>query len=170
MLDTEILAGDFTNHVASCPSGRVACSVGVAVESWFHVELAHLLLSSGQFESVRFSYDYPGTRQKADLAVTSEQGLVVLEFKCFVQGADSNKILRWPRQLQRLVELVEKGDAAQGVALSTFYGYPKDRVIEFVRRFHPSPWTHSRPRKFLASAPLELVVATAGRYVREPKL
>jgi len=168
MLDSKTLAGDFARHVAGCPSGIIACTVGVAVESWFHLELAHLLLPSGQFESVQLGFDYPGTRQKADLALTTSQDLVVLEFKCFVKGADSNKIQSWPTQLHRLAHLVEKGDAEQGVALSTFYGYPNDRVTAFARRFHPSSWTHYGPLKFHQSAPLQLVVAIVGHHDGEP--
>jgi hypothetical protein len=71
MFQAKSLAEAFAKHVAGCPSGVVACKVRAAVEAWFEVELAHLLLSAG-VKCVQFGYDYPNTREKADLAVRGE--------------------------------------------------------------------------------------------------
>ena len=159
MLQAKSLAEEFAKHVAGCPSGIIACTVGAAVEAWFQVELAHLLVRAGM-DSVRFGYDYPNTREKADLAVKGKWGLSVIEIKCFVQGADSNKMDTWPRQLKRLLHPAENGVAAQGVAVSTYFGYSEKRTSDLVSRFYPIPWSHSGPLRFLADAPLRLVVAT----------
>ncbi len=122
-----------------------------------------MLHSSGKFEWIQFSYDYPGTREKADLAARSEKGLMVFELKCFVKGADANKTQKWPIQLERLLQLVEKGTVIQGAALSTFFGYKDDKISEFVCRFHPRPWSYSGPLSVFGEAPLRLVLATAAR-------
>jgi len=159
MFAAQALAEEFTTHVRGCRSGIVACSARTAVESWFQVELACMMLSSSRCESVEFGYDYPN-RGKADLAATCENGVVVIEIKCFVSGADSNKLDKWPQQLGRLQQLIVAGRASQGVAVSTFYGYGADKVSRLVRQFHPSPWDASTPSMFFDQAKLQLVVAT----------
>src|SRR5208282_6440968 len=122
MLEPDSVAEEFLSHVATRPSGFVACSVGAAFEAWFQVELAHMLHTKG-LGSVRFGYDYPHSRGKADLACEGEWGISVFELKCFVRGADANKMLKWPEQLKRLVNLVQNRYAAQGIAVSTYFGY-----------------------------------------------
>jgi hypothetical protein len=112
-------------------------------------------------DSVQFGYDYSNTRGKADLAVKGKWGLSVIEIKCFVQGADSKKMEDWPRQLKRLLSLIEDGVAAQGVAVSTYLGYSEKKTSDLVSRFYPLPWSHSGLLKFREDAPLRLVVATA---------
>ena len=159
MLQPRILAEEFVKHVAGCPSSIVACNVGAAVEAWFQVELAHLLVRAG-LDSVQFGYDYPNTRMKADLAVKADWGLSIIEIKCFVQGADSKKMEDWPRQLKRLLNLVKNGVVAQGVAVSTHFGYAERRVSDLVSRFYAPPWRVAGPVRFLKGAPLQLVVAT----------
>jgi hypothetical protein len=160
MLQAKSLAEDFAKHVAGCPSGIIACNVGAAAEAWFQVELAHLLVRAG-LDSVHFGYDYPNSREKADLAVKGKWGLSVIEIKCFVQGADSKKMATWPLQLKRLLNLVENGVAAQGVAVSTYYGYSEKKTSDLLFRFYPVPWSHSGAVRFIEDAPLQLVVATA---------
>jgi hypothetical protein len=160
MLQAKSLAEEFAEHVARCPSSIVACNVGAAVEGWFKVELAHLLAKPG-VNSVDFCYDYPNTRKKADLAVKGNWGLSIVEIKCFVQGADSKKLEDWPLQLMRLLNLVESGVVAQGVAVSTYFGYSEKKASDLVSRFYPAPWSHWGPVPFIVDAPLQLVVATA---------
>jgi hypothetical protein len=162
VFDAEALAQQFAAHVFGCPSGIVACSVRAAVESWFQVELAHMMFKSGRFDSVQFGYDYPAGG-KADLAAESDEGLFVFELKCFVQGADARKNETWPSQLGRLAQLVDRGVAWQGVALSTYFGYSPERVDRFDKRFHPSPWISSGRLRVIESAPLQLIGATRGR-------
>lgn len=137
----------------------MVCSVGVAFESWFQVELAQMLASRAEFETIRFVYYYPGTRQKADLSVGGKDGRVVFEMKCFVQGADANKVKNWPSQLRMLAELVERGGVCQGVALSTFFGYSPRKTVELVSRFYPSPRSYFRPRPFFDDKLLQLAIA-----------
>jgi hypothetical protein len=83
----------------------------------------------------------------------------VFEIKCFVRGADANKMQKWPEQLSRLLDLVRDRDAVQGIAVSTFYGYPQRKLMELISRFHPSPWAKFGPRKFFENSSLELVFA-----------
>jgi hypothetical protein len=159
MLQSELIGEEFLRHVATRPSGFVVCSAGAAFEAWFQVELAHMLLMKG-LNSVRFGYDYPDSRQKADLAVEAEWGPSVIELKCFVRGADANKMKTWPSQLNRLLNLVESGGAAQGMAVSTYFGYSEQKTADLIFKFHPSPWRHFGPRRFYENAPLRLVVGT----------
>lgn len=159
MLESALVGEDFLKHVASRPSGLVACSEGAAFGAWFQVELAHMLRANG-LNSVRFGYDYPGSRQKADLACEGEWGLSVFEIKCFVRGADANKMQTWPEQLNRLLKLVQKGDAAQGLAVSTYFGYKEERMVDLSARFYPLPWKRFGPRKFFHNAPLQIVVGS----------
>ena len=160
MLQAKTLAEEFAKHVVGCPSSIVACNVRAAVEGWFRVELAHLLLKAG-VDSVDFCYDYPNTRKKADLAVKGNWGLSIIELKCFVQGADSRKMEDWPLQLMRLLSLVENGVVAQGVAVSTYLGYSESKTSDLLSKFYPVPWRHSGPVRFMEDAPLQLVVAAA---------
>jgi hypothetical protein len=159
MLQAKSLAEEFVKHVAGCPSSIVACNVQAAVEGWFKVELAHLLLKAG-VDSVDFCYDYPNIRKKADLAVKASWELSIIEIKCFVRGADSKKMEDWPLQLKRLLNLVENGVAAQGVAVSTYFGYAEKRVSDLVSSFYAPPWSLAGPVRIIQGAPLQLVVAT----------
>lgn len=72
MFIAQALAREFVAHVTGCPSGIIACSARAAVESWFQVELASMLLKSNRFDSVQFGYDYPGGG-KADLAAKKKR-------------------------------------------------------------------------------------------------
>ena len=74
MLQAGNLAEEYVKHINGCPSRVVAGSVGAAVEAWFKVELAYLLFRAG-FDSVRLDYNYPGTREKADLVAQAPWGL-----------------------------------------------------------------------------------------------
>ncbi len=156
MLESAAVGEEFLKHVASRPSGLVACSVSAACEAWFQVELAHMLLTKG-LDSVRFGYDYPHSRGKADLACEGEWGISVFELKCFVRGADANKMLKWHEQLKRLVNLVQNRYAAQGIAVSTYYGYSEEKMADLTSRFHPLPWRCFGPRRFFENAPLQMV-------------
>ncbi len=93
----------------------------------------------GCFEHGVDSYDCPNNRKKADLAVKGNWGLSIIELKCFVVGADSRKMEDWPLQLKRLVNLVENGVAAQGVAVSTCFGYSEKKTSDLVSRFYAPP-------------------------------
>ena len=160
MLQAQGLAEDFTKHVVGCPSGIIVCSGRAAVEAWFKVELAYLLLRSGRFNSVWLDFNYPGTGGKADLAAEAPGRLIVFELKCFVQGADSTKMKKWPAQLERLLHLVQSGEAAQGVALATYFGYPEKKTGELVTKSYAPPWSYVGSLKFYEDKPLQLVVAT----------
>jgi hypothetical protein len=159
MLEIDTVAEEFLRHVVTRPSGLVACSVGAAFESWFQVELAHMLHMKG-LGTVRFGYDYPNSRCKADLACECERGISVFEIKCFVHGADANKMQKWPEQLARLVDLVKDRYAEQGIAVSTYYGYSEQRTMDLATRFHQKPWRSFGPRKFLENAPLRVVAGS----------
>jgi hypothetical protein len=160
MLEAKNLAEELAKHVASCPSGIMVCNVGAAVEGWFKVELAQLLAKAA-VDSVNFCYDYPNTREKADLAAKGSWGLSIVEIKCFVQGADSQKMKDWPLQPKRLLNLVQNDVVAQGVAASTYFGYSEKRISGFLSRFYPAPWSYWGPVPFIVDAPLQLVMATA---------
>lgn len=154
-----MLGQNFLRHVATRPSGLVACSVGVASEAWFRVEIAHMLLMAG-LAGIRFGYDYPASRQKGDLACVSDGGLSVFELKCFVRGSDANKMQNWPEQVARLLDLVRKGTAKQGLAVSTYFGYTEEKMAVLISNFHPPPWRRFGPRRFFENAPLQLVVGS----------
>ena len=160
MLHGETLAREFAHHVAACPSGIMACTVRMAVESWFQMELASMLSKSPYAGSVVCGWHYPGTREKADLVARIADRRIVFELKCFVKGADANKLDKWPGQLSRLAKLIGRGDAPKGVAVSTFHGYGNERVAHFIEQFYPAPWNTAGPVNFFDDAPLQLVVAT----------
>ena len=159
MLESDLVAEEFLRHVATSPAGFVACSVRAAFEAWFQVELVHMLDTKG-WGFVRFGYDYPHTRGRADLSCESEAGISVFELKCFVRGADANKLQTWPEQLSRLLKLIQTGDAERGLAISTYFGYKEPKMVDLISEFHPLPWRVFGPRKFFENAPLQLVVGS----------
>ncbi|MGH9403770.1 MAG: hypothetical protein ACRD2P_16915 [Terriglobia bacterium] len=162
MLDAAKFAEEFVTHVRQCPSGIVACSGCAAFESWFLVELAQMMSASNRFDTIRFSYNYPESRGKADLMAEIREHRIVFELKCFVLGADSNKLKAWPEQIERLSHLLRDGHTRQCVAISTFSRYKREKLAGLLKSFHPLPWKVAGPYKFFESedAPLQLVVAT----------
>src|SRR5579859_5630773 len=102
----------------------MVCSIPIAVEAWFRVELIPALIDTGVApEHVNLDFTYPGTRDKADIAVTGPPGSAIFELKSFVCFADANKIAKFPQQIGRMESLVLSKTVAEGVAFCTFFGY-----------------------------------------------
>ena len=147
-IDANQLLTEFMSHIATCPAKVFVLNQVAAFESWFQVELAHVLLQSGYGE-LNTNYAYPDTKQKADLQVLAKLGSVVFELKCFVAHQDANKIYTFPQQLQRLKQLFLAKQACQGIAIATFIGY-SDEVTHkrFNKLFPETEWEFRSLRKF----------------------
>lgn len=161
MIDAGEFANQFLKHVRSCPSGRIACGFGTAFESWFRVELAMMIVMLDSFDRLGFGYTYPGSKEKADLVVESEEHRIVFELKSFVRRADAQKLKVWPQQ-DRLHRLITEGHAQQGVAIATFFGYGKETLSHLFSKFYLSPWVVAGPYRFYdeEETPLQFMLAT----------
>jgi hypothetical protein len=164
MIDLNVLAGALVRHVDSCRSADIVCALPNAVESWFRVELVPALMDIGvPPQHVDFNFTYPGTRDKADIAILAPEGFTVFELKSFVCSADANKIEKFPKQIARLESLVRNKVIAQGMAFCTFCGYTRDRTERLAGGFFPSPWTTTRIKALRNGKPLQFVFASFQR-------
>ncbi len=160
MIDIEKLAAAFVEHARTCRSAPIVCSVHVALESWFRVEIIPALQDSGVSpEYVSFKYTYPGTRKKADLLVETPTYTTVIEIKSLVRGADAQKLKDFPNQIERLQSLVEGKLITQGIAFCTFMGYSEDKLGSLVKKFFGEPWQSSVPRPVVNGFPLKFTIA-----------
>jgi hypothetical protein len=161
MLDLEKVARALTNHVAKCRSAQIICRASIAAESWFRVELVLALVDAGVgLEQVEFTYAYPGSRDRGDLAIVGPTFRAVFELKSFVCFADANKIDKFPGQLKRLANLVDSGGVSQGLAFCTFCGYKDAKVSALQQQFFDNSWLVVGPRPVLAGAPLVFLLAS----------
>ena len=161
MIDLDKLTAALARHVGSCRSADVVCSLPNAVESWFRVELIPTLVDSGMpLQNIDFNFTYPGTRDKADVAVTAPDSTTVFELKSFVCFADANKIAKLPQQIARLESLVRSKAITQGVAFCTFCGYTEDRVRRLCRQFFSPSWTTTEIRPMRQGQPLRFMFAS----------
>jgi hypothetical protein len=114
----------FLAHVATLRSTEFVARNLFACEGWFRVELMPALVDTGvRKDRVIPEYKYPGTRNKADLALFADDSNmteVVFELKHFVQFADANKKQQFPVQIGRLTELVHYGVINQGIIFMAF--------------------------------------------------
>ena len=162
-IELAALASSFIKHANTLRSASFVCSAETALEGWFRAEMVPALEDMGiAAGSVDCRFDYPGTREQGDLAVTTDDGVTAFEFMHFVPFKDSRKILRFPKQLDRLQKVVDDGLAQQGIALATFSLYSKQRTNSLVDRFfgHRLPrWQIVGPEPVIAGYPLVLVLA-----------
>jgi hypothetical protein len=158
MIELDNLAAALAGHVGSCRSAEVVCALPIAVESWFRVELITALMDIGvSRQHVNFNFTYPGTRDKADLAVLEPEGSAVFELKSFVCFADA--IEKFPKQIARLESLVRRRATDQGIAFCTFCGYTEDRIERLCRGFFAPPWTTTQVRPLLDGQSLRFMFA-----------
>jgi hypothetical protein len=158
VVDIESLAQAFAQHAATCRSSGVLCTVHVAFESWFRLELAQTLLTNLK-GNISFDCWYTNSSCKGDLLFEVNDGKAAFELKSFVRGSDANKLAKFPRQLELLKKAVADGTVAQGVAFCTFIGYTNvwlDRVRE---KLFPVPWETTNLKPILADKPLRFMVA-----------
>ncbi len=158
VIDNELLAEAFAKHAAACSSSNILCSVHVAFESWFRLELAHTLFA--EFEGdIGFDYSYKGTRNKADLLFELNDRKVVFELKSFVSGADANKLDKFPSQLDLVKAAVAEGTIAQGIAFCTFIGYKTEKLDGLRKALFVTPWKTTGLRPILVDKPLRFMLA-----------
>lgn len=163
MIDLDSLSNALIHHVNSCRSADVVCSLTNAVESWFRVELIPALVDTGvTLQNIDFNFTYPGTRDKADVAVRAPDCSTVFELKSFVCSADANKIAKFPQQIARLESLVQSKTITQGVAFCTFCGYTEDRVKRLCGGFFSPSWTTTEIRPLRQGQPLRFMFASVG--------
>lgn len=158
MVDIESLAQAFAKHAAICSSSQVLCTVHVAFESWFRLELAQTLLTH-LGGNISFDCCYRNSLCKGDLLFEANDGKAAFELKSFVRGSDANKLAKFPRQLELLKTAVTDGTIAQGVAFCTFIGYTNvwlDRVRE---KLFPVPWETTSLKPILADKALRFMLA-----------
>jgi len=160
-IDLQQLFDSLTKHVLSCKSAHFVLNRHASFESWFRVELVPVLQGLGYSEDqIQTDYTFPGSRNKADLYVRAD-GDLVFELKPFVKGQDSRKKERYPRQIKNLENIVESGQCQQVIALTTFVGYTKENMQEYMKHlFGNSRWRIIGPSKVSGEYALHLAVCT----------
>src|SRR5205823_4572111 len=124
VVEIDSIARASAKHAVTCRSSGILCSVRVAFESWFRLELAHTLYTHINGD-ISFDYSYEGTSNKADLLLALDGRKVVFELKSFA-GSDANKLAKFPGQLNSIRTEVDGRRIEQGVAFCTFIGYTND--------------------------------------------
>lgn len=134
-------------------------------ESWFRVELVVVLEQLGvPMNLVDPSFTYPHSNDKADLVVRDPKGLVVFELKSFVEGAESQKLGDFPRQVKRLRRLVEEEIVSQVIAFVTLYGYSQRQLLSRAAGFFAEgPWRVVGPEPTAPFGSLHLLVAAISK-------
>ncbi len=146
-IDITHLLQTLKDHILGCPSAEIVLDSIAAFESWFLVELAHVLRTSFLLD-VDTSYTYPCSKCKADLVAGGTEQ-VVFELKCFVARQDAQKKQRFPEQLAMLKATVGTGHALQGMAIVTFVGYSTEVTQKrFDSLFPPTEWAHRKLDRF----------------------
>jgi hypothetical protein len=158
VVEIDSLAQTFAEHVATCSSSSILCSVYVAFESWFRLELAHTLHTHINGD-ISFDYSCEGTSNKADLLLALDGRKVVFELKSFA-GSDGNKLAKFPGQLNSIRAEVDGRRVEQGVAFCTFIGYTNDRMNKLCRKLFQPPWETTELLPILADKPLRFMLAS----------
>ncbi len=63
---------------------------------------------------------------------------------------------------------VGKGEANQGIAFCTFFGYSKNKLATLLDHFFDDAWRVTSPRPIIEIAPLKFIVALLQSEVRSP--
>jgi hypothetical protein len=162
LIDPQNLSSAFRAHFGLLPSAHLAASRATSFEGWFRIELAYTLLTLGfEEQDLRFKYEYPysiAPRQKADLAIVKAVQ-IVFELKPFVNGADANKLKKFPTQIALLQQCVQSKIFNQGIAFATFFGYTDRRVHSMLSKFFSEAWQVVGPYPLLDGRPLKFIVA-----------
>jgi hypothetical protein len=77
------------------------CASAINEQTGFYRILA-LIDAGSSLEQLNFDFTYPGTRDKADIAVIEPESSAVFELKSFARSGDANKIARFPQQIAQL--------------------------------------------------------------------
>jgi len=158
-IDIERLAVAFVLYMRSHPTSTLVASCDIAFESWFRVELAATLMMIGiTRDEIQFRCPIPESSDKADLMTVSASGKVAFELKCFVAGADAQKLDAFPGQIRRLEQHVRNGTFAQGIVFATLYGYSETRAKTIRATFFPDSWKSIGPFPVVEGHALEFVV------------
>ncbi len=158
VVDIETVAQAFAKHAATCSSSGVLCSVHVAFESWFRLELAQTLLTHLE-GNISFDCCYRDSLCKADLLFEAGDAKAAFELKSFVRGSDANKLAKFPRQLELLKAAVADGMVSQGIAFCTFIGYTNLWLDRLREKLFPVPWETTSLKSILADKPLRFMIA-----------
>lgn len=156
----------FLAHVTTLRSTEFVARQPFACEGWFRVELIPALVDTG-IQEVRITpeYTYPGTRNKADLAIVaadSSRAEVVFELKHFVQFADAQKRHSLPVQIDRLTELVRQGVINQGVIFMVFFYLDSSQPAKIISRSFQKNlgWFVVDPQPLLIGSLATVAIAT----------
>ena len=84
----------------------------------------------------------------------------MMELKCFVKGADANKLKDFPSQVKRLESAVQHRAVSQGIVFCTFIGYQEKRVAELIASFFDPSWQVTHQRPILDGTSLKFIVAS----------
>ena len=165
IIDPNQLCTEFQAHVRDLPSTPLVASEATSFESWFRVELGITLIQrlGVQRAKLIYNYNYPtptNQKRKADICIESETP-IVFELKTFSEGADANKLQKFPGQNQLLREHVVGGHFRQGVSFATFFGYSERRLQTIIGKLYPpeAHWNISGPHALLEGFCLVFVVA-----------
>ena len=161
MVDIQDLARRFITHVGTLKSAELACTFLTGIEGWFRIEVVPVLLEMGG-HTIGPRFSFPG-RQSADLYLTMQGHLCVFEVLCLVQGADAEKVKRFPTHLDRLERAVEDRSVCQGIAFVTL-NYPRGgpaKVHHLVQRlFGTRNWEGKGPTPLYSECALQLYLAS----------
>jgi hypothetical protein len=162
MINIEELLQKFSNHLSSCKSAPFVCTLHAAFESWFRIELIPVLVELQYLpNSIETNYTYPDSRDKADICVRTQQGIIVFELKPFVSGQDANKKREYPSQIKRLENLIGNPNTLQVVTFTTFIGYSETTMKNYVSLFFTNnSWNILGPTKLIDKYQLYVVITS----------
>jgi len=162
MIDVKDLFEKLSAHVETCKSASFVCNTHAAFESWFRVELIPVLQGLGYSpDQIITNYTYPNFNGKADLCVENQCGNIVFELKSFVSGQDANKKANYPKQIKKLENLIFESNVFQVLTLTTFIGYSKIRMCNYLNKFFINDkWEILEPRKLIKQYQLYTVISS----------
>lgn len=162
-IDIRELFTNMSAHTAACSSSQFLCTTRASFESWFRVELVPVLEGIGiPYRDISPDYTFPDGG-KADLCIQSGSKIILFELKPFVSGQDSNKKIKYPHQINRLLKhLNDNPSIIQVITFTTFYGYTENRMKKICEDFFSDcRWEIVGPSPLVEGYPLHLILTSA---------
>ena len=162
-LDIKEFFTKMSAHTSACSSSQFLCTTHASFESWFRVEIVPVLITMGvPYANISPDFTFPDGG-KADLCIQSDSKVILFELKPFDSGQDSNKKKEYPRQIDRLLDHLNKNaNILQVITFTTFNGYSENKMNKFREEFFSDPrWEIIGPSQLVKKYPLHLILTSA---------
>ena len=124
------------------------------------------MLSDICYTNIVTDYNYPNTKNKADLVINLDKGKIVFELKSFVNHQDSNKKEKYPEQVTRLKDLLidDSSEVIQVITFTTFAGYTDTSIKKIIdKTFDQSEWNFYGPARLHEDYELMILLTEKSR-------